>query len=98
MAADRLAAELWTRHDRFSSVAGLQGGEFVQRSALLFSSRSGDGHGGPARCVQTAVEVLAADPSLRGVMQALGSAIGAAQPAACPPMRFAGPMNICPTR
>src|SRR5258708_490540 len=32
MAADRLAAELWTRHDRFSSVRRPQGGEFVQRS------------------------------------------------------------------
>src|SRR5438445_7128655 len=36
MAADRLAAELRTRHDRFSSVRRPQGSEFLQRSALLF--------------------------------------------------------------
>src|SRR3977135_1541330 len=36
MAADRLAAELLTRHDRFSSVRRPQGSEFLQRTALLF--------------------------------------------------------------
>jgi uncharacterized protein len=36
MAADRLAAELRTRDDRFSSVRRPQGSEFLQRSALLF--------------------------------------------------------------
>src|ERR1700736_2177591 len=36
MAADRLAAELELRHDRFSSVRRPQNSEFVQRNALLF--------------------------------------------------------------
>src|SRR2546430_15221141 len=36
MAADRLAAELRTRYDRFSSVRRSEGSEFLQRSALLF--------------------------------------------------------------
>src|SRR5437763_4658964 len=36
MAADRLAAELRTRHDRFSSVRRPQGSEFLQRSACRF--------------------------------------------------------------
>ena len=36
MAADRLAAELRTRQDRFSSVRRPQSSEFLQRSALLF--------------------------------------------------------------
>src|SRR5207244_11223348 len=36
MAADRLAAELRTRDDRFSSVRRPEGSEFLRRSALMF--------------------------------------------------------------
>src|SRR5438477_12566308 len=58
MAADRLAAELRVRDDLFSSVRRPQGGEFVQRSALLFLPvDQGDGSGAPACCVQTADRV-----------------------------------------
>ena len=80
MAADRLAAELWTRHDRFSSVRRPQGGEFVQRSALLFLpvDRVTD-MAGRLVASRPLLEVLAADPSLRGVMQALAIGIRAAQ-------------------
>ena len=80
MAADRLAAELQVRHDRFSSVRRPQGGEFVQRSALLFLpvDRVTD-MAGRLVASRPLLEVLAADPSLRGVMQALAIGIGAAQ-------------------
>ena len=95
MAADRLAAELWTRHDRFSSVRRPQGGEFVQRSALLFLpvDRVTD-MAGRLVASRPLLEVLAADPSLRGVMQALAIGIGAAQARRMPPDALAGPMNM----
>src|SRR5712671_6029996 len=67
MAADRLAAELRTRDGRFSSVRRPQGGEFVQRSALLFLPV--DEVTDVARRLAASrplIELLAADPSLRG--------------------------------
>jgi hypothetical protein len=95
MAADRLAAELRTRHDRFSSVRRPQGSEFLQHSALLFLPVD--------QVTDTAtrlaaskplIEVLAADPSLRGVMHALMIGVGAGQTRRMPPAGLARPMNM----
>jgi hopanoid biosynthesis associated RND transporter like protein HpnN len=95
MAADRLAAELRTRDGRFPSVRRPQGSEFLQRGALLFlpvdqltdvAGRLASG--------KPLIEVLAADPSLRGVMHALTIGIGAGQARRMPPDALAGPMNM----
>src|SRR5437764_1904076 len=69
MAADRLAAELRTRNDRFSSVRRPQGSEFLQRSTLLFlpADQALDTAGRLAES-KPLIEVLSEDPSLRGVM------------------------------
>jgi hopanoid biosynthesis associated RND transporter like protein HpnN len=95
MAADRLAAELRTRDDRFSSVRRPQGSEFLQRSALLFPpvDQVTDAVGRLAAS-RPLIEALAADPSLRGVMQALTIGIGAAQARRMPPDALAAPMNM----
>src|SRR5712671_6408444 len=95
MAADRLAAELRTRHDRFSSVRRPQGSEFLQRSALLFPpvDQVMDTAGRLA-AAKPLIEVLGADPSLRGVMRALTIGIGAGQARHLPPDALAGPMNM----
>jgi hopanoid biosynthesis associated RND transporter like protein HpnN len=95
MAADRLAAELQVRHDRFSSVRRPQGGKFVQRSALLFLPV--DQVTDVARRLAASrplIEVLAADPSLRGLMHALTIGIGAAEARRVPTDALAGPMNM----
>ncbi len=95
LAADTLAAELRTRDGRFSSVRRPQGGEFVQRSALLFPpvDRVTD-IADRLVASRPLIEVLAADPSLRGVMQALTIGIRAAQARRIPPDTIAGPMNV----
>ena len=95
MAADRLAAELRTRHDRFSSVRRPQGNEFLQRSALLFPPVDQvTGTVGWLGAAKPLIEVLATDPSLRGVMHALTIGIGAGQARRMPPDTLAGPMNM----
>ncbi|HYZ39128.1 MAG TPA: MMPL family transporter [Stellaceae bacterium] len=95
MAADRLAAELRTRHGRFSSVRRPQSTEFLQRSALLFLpvGRVVDAAGRLA-ATKPLIEVLAADPSLRGVMHALMIGIEAEQARRIPPDGFAKPMDM----
>ncbi len=94
-AADKLAAELRIRDGRFSSVRRPQGSEFLQRSALLFLpvDQVTDAAGRLA-AAKPLIEVLAADPTLRGVMQALTSGIGAGQARRMPPDALAGPMNM----
>jgi uncharacterized protein len=95
MAADRLAAELRTRHDRFSSVRRPQGSEFLQRSALLFPPVDQvTDTAGRLAAARPLIEVLAADPSLRGVMHALTIGIGAGQARRTPPEALARPMNM----
>src|SRR5260370_25160819 len=95
MAADRLAAELRTRHDRFPSVRRPQGSEFLQRSALLFLpvDQVSDTAGRLA-AAKPLIEVLSVDPSLRGVMHALTIGIGAGQARRMPPDALARPMNM----
>jgi uncharacterized protein len=95
MAADRLAAELRTRHDRFSLVRRPQGSEFLQRSALLFRpvDQVTDA-AGRLTAAKPLIEVLAADPSLRGVMHALTLGIGTGQAHRLPPDALARPMNM----
>jgi hopanoid biosynthesis associated RND transporter like protein HpnN len=94
IATDRLAAELRARDGRFSSVRRPQGDEFMQRSALLFLpvDRVTD-IAGRLVASRPLIEVLAADPSLRGVMQALTIGIRTAQARRIPPDTLAGPMN-----
>ena len=94
-AADKLAAELRIRDGRFSSVRRPQGSEFLQRSALLFLpvDQVTDAAGRLA-AAKPLIEVLAADPTLRGVMQALTSGIGAGQARRMPPDGLALPMNM----
>jgi hypothetical protein len=95
MAADRLAAELRIRDDRFSSVRRAQGSEFLQRSALLFPSVDlVTDTAGRLAAAKPVIEVLAADPSLRGVMHALRFGIGAVQAHRMPPDALAGPMSM----
>ncbi|MFL5266410.1 MAG: MMPL family transporter [Stellaceae bacterium] len=95
MGADRLAAELRTRHDRFLSVRRPQGSEFLQRSALLFLPVDQlTDTAGRLAAAKPLIEVLAADPSLRGVMHALTIGIGAGQARRMPPDALAGPMNM----
>src|SRR5207302_10341983 len=95
MAADRLAAELRTRHDRFSSVRRPQGSEFLQRNALLFlpADQVSDTVGRLAAS-KPLIEALSADPSLRGVMHALTIGIGAGKARGMPPDALARPMNM----
>jgi uncharacterized protein len=95
MAADRLAAELRTRQDRFSSVRRPQSSEFLQRSALLFPPVDQVTEtAGRLAAAKPVIERLAADPSLRGVMHALTFGIGAVQARRMPPDALAGPMNM----
>src|SRR5437773_12064228 len=95
MAADRLAAELRTRHERFSSVRRPQGSEFLQRSALLFLpvDQVSD-TAGQLAASKPLIEVLNADPSLRGVMQALRTGVAAGQARQMPPDPLARPLNM----
>ena len=94
IAADRLAAELRTRDGRFSSVRRPHEGEFAQRNALLFLpvDRVTD-IAGRLVASKPLIEVLAADPSLRGVMHGLTIGIRAAQARRIPPDTLAGPMS-----
>jgi len=95
MAADRLAAELQSRHDRFSSVRRPQGSEFLQRTALLFLPVDQvSGTADRLAAAKPLIEVLATDPSLRGVMQALRIGIAAAEVRRMPSDTLAGPMNM----
>jgi uncharacterized protein len=95
MAADRLAAELRTRSDRFSSVRRSEGSEFLQRSALLFPPVDQvTDTAGRLAAAKPVIEALAVDPSLRGVMHALTFGIGAVQARRMPPDALAGPMNM----
>src|SRR5439155_3600950 len=95
MAADRLAAELRTRDGRFPSVRRPQGSEFLQRSALLFPPVDQvTDTAGRLAASKPVIQVLAGDPSLRGVMQALTFGIGAAQARRVSPDAVAGPMNM----
>src|SRR5712675_153544 len=95
MAADRLAAELRTRGGRFSSVRRPQGSEFLQRSALLFPPVDQVTEtAGRLAAAKPVIEMLAGDPSLRGVMHALTFGIGAVQARRMPPDALAGPMNM----
>jgi uncharacterized protein len=94
MAADRLAAELEIRHDRFSSVRRPQNSEFVRRNALLFlpvDQVTDTAH--RLAAAKPLIEELAADPSLRGVMHVLTVGAGAVQARRVPPDTLAGPMN-----
>ena len=95
MAADRLAAELRTRDGRFPSVRRPQGSEFLQRSALLFPPVDQvTDTAGRLAASKPVIQVLAGDPSLRGVTQALTFGIGAAQARRVSPDALAGPMNM----
>src|SRR5438876_139578 len=95
MAADRLAAELRTRDGRFPSVRRPEGSEFLQRSALLFPPVDQvTAAAGRLAAAKPVIEMLAGDPSLRGVMHALTFGIGAVQARHMPPDALAGPMNM----
>src|SRR5207302_2313477 len=95
MAADRLAAELRTRDGRFPSVRRPEGSEFLQRSALLFPPVDQvTDTAGRLAAAKPVIEMLAGDPSLRGVMYALTFGIGAVQARRMPPDALAGPMNM----
>ena len=95
MATDRLAAELRARDGRFPSVRRPQGDEFLQRNALLFPPvdqvASATGRLASAKPL---IEVLAADPSLRGVMHALTIGVGAGQARRVSSDALARPMNM----
>jgi hypothetical protein len=95
IAADRLAAELRTVDGRFSSVRRLEGSEFLQRSALLFPPVDQvTDNAGRLTAAKPMIEMLAVDPSLRGVMHALTFGIGAVQARHMPPDALVGPMNM----
>src|SRR5438105_13951403 len=95
LAADRLAAELRTRDGRFPSVRRPEGSEFLQRSALLFPPVDQvTDTAGRIAAAKPVIEMLAGDPSLRGVMHALTFGIGAVQARRMPPDALAGPMNM----
>ena len=95
MAADRLAAELRTRDGRFPSVRRPEGSEFLRYTALLFPPlEQVTDTAGRLAAGKPVIEVLAADPSLRGVMHALTFGIGAVQARRMPPDALAGPMNM----
>jgi hypothetical protein len=80
IAASRLTAALRRRSDVIRSVQEPQGGAFAERSALLYlpPDRLSPVVGG-LRGAAPAFGLLAADPSLRGAMQALTSGAGAVQ-------------------
>src|SRR6267378_2368931 len=95
MAADRLAAELRTRDGRFPSVRRPEGSEFLQRSALLFPPLDQvTDTAGRIAAAKPVIEMLAVDPSLRGVMHALTFGIGPVQAPRMPPDALSGPMNM----
>src|SRR5438445_7414579 len=95
MAADRLAAELRIRDGRFPSVRRPEGSEFLQRSALLFPPVDQvTDTAGRLAAAKPVIEMLAVDPSLRGVMHALTFGIGAVRARHMPPDALAGPMNM----
>src|SRR5260370_31033357 len=95
MAADRLAAELRTRDGRLPSVRRPEGSEFLQRSALLFPPLDQvTDTAGRIAAAKPVIEMLAVDPSLRGVMHALTFGIGAVQARHMPPDALAGPVNM----
>src|ERR1700686_3793041 len=71
-ASDALTARLSQRKDLFSSVQQPQGGAFFEQNGFLFESTNELGP--PLKNLtqaQRLVQVLAGDPSLRGVIQAL---------------------------
>jgi len=74
---------LGTRLTAFSSVRRAGRRVRAAQRPAVSSSRSGDGHGGPARCVQTAVRGARRRREPPWVMQASRSAIGPSGPA-CP--------------
>ncbi len=79
-AATALADQLWKQNGLFRSIEELGGGEFFEREALLFLDMP------DLTATLTQLEgaspslaILAADPSLRGVIQAFSLSLGAAQ-------------------
>jgi hypothetical protein len=95
IAAARLAAGLEKHHDRFRSVRQLRGNEFFERSALLYPpvdqvtrTTQQFREAGPV------MSMLGADPSLRGVMQALTFGARSAHEGRVPPTALTRPMSM----
>ena len=90
----RLGGALRRRRDVFDAVHEPQGGAFGERSALLLlpPDRLGEVLAG-LRHAAPAFGMLAADPSLRGAMQALATGAGAVQAGRQPADGLVRPMN-----
>ena len=95
IATASLAAELEKHPDHITSIRMPQGGEFFERNALLFL---------PLPMVQQTVQqlreagplagMMAADPSVRGVMQALSAGIQGAEQRHFPAAALTRPMTM----
>ena len=94
IAATHLTAALQQRSDVFDGVREPQGGAFGERSALLYvpPERLGEVLAG-LRHAAPVFAMLAADPSLRGAMQALGTGAGAVEAGRLPAHGIVAPMN-----
>ena len=90
-----LTAALRRRSDVFDSVHEPQGGAFGERSALLHLPPDRLGERPSAGCAapRRPFGMLAADPSLRGAMQALTTGVGAVQAGRLPADGLVRPMN-----
>lgn len=94
IAATRLTTALRQRSDAFDRVQEPEGGAFGERSALLFlpPEKLGEALAG-LRHAAPALAMLAADPSLRGAMQALATGAGAVEAGRLPAEGLVAPMN-----
>jgi hopanoid biosynthesis associated RND transporter like protein HpnN len=95
IATGQLVERLKQQTDQFTGVAMPQGGEFMQRNALLY--RPLDQVQGTARQlagIQPVLVMLEADPSLRGVMHALSGGTVMVQRGRLPANALTQPMSM----
>jgi uncharacterized protein len=95
IASDRLATRLRQATDLFSTVRQPQGDIFMERNALLYLPT--DQVAATARRLQGArpvLAMLAADPSLRGVMRVLSAGVDAVQKQRLPADALTKPMTM----
>jgi uncharacterized protein len=95
IASDRLVARLRQETDLFSAVRQPQGNAFMERNALLYLPPDQvAATAGQLQGARPVVAMLAADPSLRGVLRVLSAGVDAVQNHRLPADTLTKPMTI----
>ncbi len=95
IAAERLVASLQKRSDLFTAVLRPGGGEFTEKSALLYLPTD-QAKGAVEQLARAGkpIGLLAADPTLHGVMELVSAGAGLVQEGHLPASAMAGPIAM----